>query len=844
MRNKIDYGIYLGLEYACICRMERGVPVIKKCDVTNDFIPCCVYFNRRGGTVVGQGAYNSMTSDKKSATKSWKKDSSNAFVGFQRSMGTDKIYHSKNMEDKGLKADYTSEELSAEVLKALKSFITDEDFRSAVITVPAKFTEKQKNATKQAAKLAGFNQCELLQEPIAASMAYGISPNQNNCNWMVFDFGGEKFDASLLKIEDGIMQVLDTEGDNSLGGKNLDYAIVDEIILPYLKEYYAVDSILADEKKREILRDAMKTYAEDLKNKLSFQEKEDIISNLGELGEDEEGEEIELDLTVTQDQAFAAMRPLFQKAVDICKTLIKRNGMNGNLYKIILVGNSTRLPLIRQMLREQIAENVDTSIDPMTAIASGATLFASTLNIKNEDVENIKIKGENSSQKEGPSSMKYRSGLYIPIGDTRIMFSADATVEDMVSTVKNVMEAKNKPQTQTNETTLPYYICTYKFNDEYSRVVPELIPGFEKGASLPAIGKLSPLKLEVDFRPDDEDDIRIPIFRVDSQYIGQYAWLCEKIAEITISGECFDFVIPKGATIDITISVDLSGQITANAIISDINRSITPIVRINTESPDSEYDGRIKYEIRYGYDKLNKMIKDGMEVGAQYSELKSVDIDFGLIQPNEKKLVLRKMKEVLRKIDKLDNETIFERRKNNIIKGIAKARKLKEMLYTKYSVISLSTIERDARDAFDKNDPKLIRKVLSQVEGYVFNQKEKIKKDEALKQNSVLLNINIVEDSDRHKAFVYISVDKDSDYDLLNVKLSRKESKMYPMKWTSELKKISKIGGVIEVEMPSSYWNEYEIFAYSESGSTISVYPSVIIIDKNNNLNNYEYGKN
>ena len=117
MRLKIDYGIYLGLEYACMCRMERGVPVIKKIEVTDDIMPCCILFNRRGGTVVGASAYRSMKSDRRSETKSWKIESSNTFVEFQRTMGTDKIYHSKNMEAQGVKADYTSEELSAIVLK-------------------------------------------------------------------------------------------------------------------------------------------------------------------------------------------------------------------------------------------------------------------------------------------------------------------------------------------------------------------------------------------------------------------------------------------------------------------------------------------------------------------------------------------------------------------------------------------------------------------------------------------------------------------------------------------------------------------------------------------------------
>lgn len=116
---------------------------------------------------------------------------------------------------------FSPELLSAEVLKALKSFIGDENITSAVITIPAKFKADQIAATKRAAQKAGIEHCELLQEPIAASMAYGLSASNKNGQWLVFDFGGGTFDAALIKVEDGIMQVKDTEGDNYLGGKTL-----------------------------------------------------------------------------------------------------------------------------------------------------------------------------------------------------------------------------------------------------------------------------------------------------------------------------------------------------------------------------------------------------------------------------------------------------------------------------------------------------------------------------------------------------------------------------------------------------------------------------------------------
>ncbi|MCD8297247.1 MAG: Hsp70 family protein, partial [Prevotella sp.] len=384
-RIKIDYGIDLGTTNSAICRMEKGEPVIIKTDVLKDTMPSCVSFTKRKGVKVGDSAYNDMKSDKRRAFKAGKKSVSNAYVEFKRTMATDTRYYSSFMDK-----DYSSEELSAEVLKTLKSFVTDENFSSVVITVPAKFTVNQKTATLEAAKLAGFDRCELLQEPIAAAMAYGLTSDSKNGIWMVFDFGGGTFDAALLKVEDGIMLVFDTEGDNYLGGKNLDYAIVDNIIIPYLLNNYNLQSTMANEDKKEILRDAMKTYAEDTKNQLSFKEKEDILSNLGDLGEDEDGEEIELDLTVTQEEIFNVMRPLFQKAVDICKNLLQRNHLTGSqINKLILVGGPTHSPLIRQMLKSQVTPNVDTSIDPMTAVAIGAALYASTIDadVKKEDIK-------------------------------------------------------------------------------------------------------------------------------------------------------------------------------------------------------------------------------------------------------------------------------------------------------------------------------------------------------------------------------------------------------------------------------------------------------------------------
>lgn len=387
-RSKIDYGIDLGTTNSAIARIENGEPVIKKTDTLKDTLPSCISFNKKKAIMVGDKAYTQLHMDRRFALKT-PDYTSNTFIEFKRTMGTDKTYHSSNMGK-----DFTSEELSAEVLKRLKSFITDEEVKSIVVTVPAKFTINQKDATSRAAKIAGFQHCELLQEPIAASMAYGLGTKQKDGFWLVYDFGGGTFDAALLKVEDGIMKVIDTEGDNYLGGKNIDYAIIDELILPYFQENFTIDSILNDSEKKELFRNAWKAKAEEAKIQLSFKEVYNLMTDLGEdFGEDDNGEPFELDITVTQADLEKVAKSLYQRSIDICNDLLNRNNINGpDLDTVILVGGPTYSPIIRKMLKTQITDKVDTSTDPMTAVSQGAALFASTVDVSDELVEESRDK--------------------------------------------------------------------------------------------------------------------------------------------------------------------------------------------------------------------------------------------------------------------------------------------------------------------------------------------------------------------------------------------------------------------------------------------------------------------
>ncbi len=625
MRNKIDYGIDLGTTNSAIARMENGVPTIKKSDTLKDTVPSCVHFNKRKDILVGDTAFNVMKNDNTRALKSFEAGKTNTFIEFKRTMGTTHTYECSNMGK-----DFTSDELSAEVLKKLKSFIQDENIYSIVITVPAKFLNPQNEATMKAAKLAGFKHVQLLQEPVAAATAYGLTAKNKDSFWCVFDFGGGTFDAALVKSEEGILSVKDTDGDNWLGGKNLDEAIVDQLIIPYLQETYAIESILEDTTKKEILRNAVKPFAEEAKIQLSFKDTHNILSNLGDLPfEDDNGEEPEIDITITQKDMENVVAPIFQKAIDITKELLKRNNLKGSdLGALIMVGGPTFSPILRRMLKEQITDKVDTSVDPMTVVAKGAALFASTITVSDEvkeetrdktklqldikyeattveldEMVNIKVLKEKTvgtfpekvfvdvvrsdgAWSSGKKQIGEKASIVEVVLNEGQSNSFDVNVYD---------EAGNKLECQPNQFSilqgiggldgmqvLPYHIGIAKYFHAEEKDLFEPVKGLEKSKKVPATGVRNGLKTRSAIRPGMVSDfIRIPIYQGDHNAEGTNPVLNNLITEVIISGETLPKLLPEGSDVNITIKVDRS-----------------QIMQFIAEFPTIEHTEELKIEIK------------------------------------------------------------------------------------------------------------------------------------------------------------------------------------------------------------------------------------------------------
>jgi molecular chaperone DnaK len=700
-RTKIDYGIDLGTTNSAISRMENGEATIKKTDMQADTMPSCVYINKKKAIQIGQTAYNALKRQKLNAMKSWDSEDDNAFIEFKRTMGTDKKYPSSNFEK-----DLTSEELSAEVLKTLKSFVKDENVNSIVITVPAAFKNNQKEATREAAKLAGFNHIELLQEPVAASMAYGLDSNKKDGFWLVFDFGGGTFDAALLKVEEGIMKVIDTEGDNYLGGKNLDFAIVDEIILPYIQENFVIDSILGDDTKKQILRNAMKFYAEETKIKLSFNDTHNILSDLGDIpGEDDEGEEFELDITVTQNDIARAISPVFQKAIDVSLSLLERNNLKGSsLDSLILVGGPTFSPVLRKMLEVQICKP-DTSADPMTVVSKGAALYASTVDVSEEVREQTRDKTKIQLEIANESST-VETEEFVPIkiladkteGEIPEKVFAEVTRGDKawssgkveINTIGEVVEIQlNEGKTNVFEVvlfddkgnilesepssfsviqgskigpaTLPYNVGIELKDKTTGKIRFQTVKGLEKNQSIPAIGTSNGLKTQKQIRPGmDTDFIKIPIYEGEHGSEGTRAIHNEHVNTIKISGADLPSLLPANSDVDLTVNIDRSEKITVTAYFPYLEYTHEVEAKSFKESLQTEW---LEDEIRKAKGSIIELKEDGNSNSGAIEQIEKEILETEKTFESNKndidtqKQVVSNLRKSLKKIDDLNEGT-------------------------------------------------------------------------------------------------------------------------------------------------------------------------------------------
>lgn len=599
-RNTIDFGIDLGTTNSEIAVLNGTRTEIIKNNINADYTPSAVYIDKSSRIHVGQ----------KAKDRSFFEED-DAFTEFKRDMGTDRcrIFKSSGIIMK-------PEELSSEIIKSLKADVAKrlngENLTSAVITVPADFELPQNEATKRAAKLAGIENCHLLQEPIAAALAYGFQSQKDKVFWLVYDFGGGTFDAALIQLRDGLFRVVHHQGDNFLGGKDLDWRIVEELVVPQVLKKYRFENFSRGEEKWQSAFAKMKLAVENAKIQLSMEESSLLtIDNLIK----EDGIDFEMDLF--QKDVARLAEPFIKKSIRICKDVIAESKLSpSDIEKLILVGGPTLAPYLRDMLldpKEGLGIPLEFSVDPLTVVARGAAIFAGTLLIERSDAIALDIEtfrldleyqpigsdyepqlGGNVSHPEindfsgysvEISTLNYNSGR-IPLSKTGGFITTVLAERDKQNIYHiELFDGSGEKKTLSPDN-FTYTIGNAPSNPPLAHSLGVALSNNEaewflkKGQPLPARAtKILRSVMEIK-KGKDGNLLVIPVIEGGEQI----ADLNRQIGSLTIPGTHLKRDVPAGSEVEVTILIDKSGIITTKAYIPilDEEKEITLNIQLTS----------------------------------------------------------------------------------------------------------------------------------------------------------------------------------------------------------------------------------------------------------------------
>lgn len=356
-------GIDLGTTNSCVAVMEGGEPIIIPNAEGNRTTPSVVAFTKDGERLVGETAKRQAITNPDRTISSIK-----------REMGKD---YKKNIDGK----DYTPQDISAMVLQKIKADVESylgEKVTDAVITVPAYFTDSQRQATKDAGRIAGLNVRRIINEPTAAALAYGLDKGEGQQKIMVFDLGGGTFDVSILEVGDGVYEVLATRGNNHLGGDDFDQAIIDYVAEEFKKQH-GVD-LREDSMSLQRLKEA----AEKAKKELSSTMTTNI--NLPFVTATASGPlHLNMDLTRAKFEELTAH--LVEQTMEPVKLALEDAGLSaGDIKKVLLVGGSTRIPAVQEAVKRLIGKEPQKDINPDECVAIGAAIQGGVLSGEVKDL--------------------------------------------------------------------------------------------------------------------------------------------------------------------------------------------------------------------------------------------------------------------------------------------------------------------------------------------------------------------------------------------------------------------------------------------------------------------------
>ena len=354
-------GIDLGTTNSCVCVYEGGEAKVIANPEGNRTTPSVVAF-KKGEIIVGDAAKRQVVTNKDTVSS------------VKRLMGTSEKVHVNGK-------DYTPEEISAMILGDLKKTAEaylGETVTKAVITVPAYFNDSQRQATKNAGKIAGLEVERIINEPTAAALAYGLDKQDKTEQILVYDLGGGTFDVSILELGDGVFEVKSTSGNNHLGGDDFDKKIVDYLVDEFKKEN-GVD-LTKDKMAMQRLKDAAEKAKKDLSGMSTTQ------ISLPFLSQGEDGP-LHLELSLTRAKFEDLIRDLVESTKEPVRKALKDAKLSASdIDKVLLVGGSTRIPMVQELVKKELGKEPSKGVNPDEVVAMGAAIQGGVLTGEVDDI--------------------------------------------------------------------------------------------------------------------------------------------------------------------------------------------------------------------------------------------------------------------------------------------------------------------------------------------------------------------------------------------------------------------------------------------------------------------------
>lgn len=630
--QNLQIGVDLGTTNSEVAVNNKGNVEIVKNIFNDEYTPSVFGVDKAKNKIVGKRAYEKLFKDAS------EDEFANNKAEVKRLMGTSDTVHFDRLDQ-----DLTPEEISGEILKTLKEDVLrkfpDTSTVGAVITIPAYFSTLQAEATKRAGNNAGFKHVVLLQEPIAAAIAYGFM-NAKNESWLVYDLGGGTFDVALISSKDGTLSVLGHNGDNFLGGKDFDNAIVDKVIVPKILEKFTIADFNRGNKKYRHVFSKLKYFAEN--TKISLSQMESYTIEVENIGSDDDGKEIYLTIPYTKSEFENLIKPSVDKTIELSKETIKESGVKqSSVAKIVLVGGPTMIPYIKQRLEKDLKIEVDTSADPLTVVARGACIYAVSQKIPKEYIESKKAtdtsihtlrlnyesltseteetitgiveelkdsEGEYyvQIQSEGGSfsgkKLKLRNGKFmetvsIEKNKTTLfwiyLFDADGNpikTEPESFSITHGLSVSGAP--------IPHSIgvgvARRDFNTSNFAMVEDFEVIFEKNSVLPLKATRTYKTLKKLAKGDKENALPIKVREGESDVPDQNQFICD----LKVTGENLPYDLPEGTEIALTIEVNESREIKVEAFIPSIDLSFSARATIHAENLSiEEMEAQLKQQI-------------------------------------------------------------------------------------------------------------------------------------------------------------------------------------------------------------------------------------------------------